>query len=346
MTTIKITESDVLALFDSRYEGQREFDKLDASDGTIDGVYYPKKARQRARARVREGGFDELEKIGQELESVELALQKAESKKARSVDKFRAAAEIAAEAVGRAAGGLKFSVPETTREYPERFVAVNMVREDATLPLLEVLREVQAGTVPYRSENPDKEAKYETRYETVDLEVLYHEWIAVRDANAVPLQNRADTFRSTNYDEYMRLNDEAHRIMDDAEARIFGKYGFSLSDYSYNPRYSNKRTVERRVRVEPPKFTYDERVPAAETILRKAEADPAYRRELTAHLADTAKLAVLLSVGSFDAYSLPAAQKELREDLVKLEKAHGFYASPLEVPDAVREITRDAIYNR
>lgn len=171
---------------------------------------------------------------------------------------------------------------------------LNLFQRYIATPIVQAIKGVQKGTLVYQRENPDKAAKVKERYEDVNVRALYEQWKAHRDANAVPLQRRSYEIRNTNYAEYQRLNDEALRIMNAKERELFGPVGLDLvraSDIAYG---SGHISVKRSYVEQPQQFLFDERVPAAKTILDRARGDQAYRRKLASCLASPVKLAAFL----------------------------------------------------
>lgn len=307
--SLRITESDFIAA-----SGDRGlFQSLDQADGKADGVYRPREALKRAKKRVAEGGMDAYLRLREEHQGLRDALAGAKRKELAVQPAFAAAVELAEQAVAAGAAGLKLRLPEKTRAY--RSSGLSTLQRYVTEPLLAILKGVQAGSIAHVRDNPDRTPVQRTRYETVDLEVLHDRWIAVRDARSVPLQRQAEAVRNTNYAEYQRLNDEAMRIMNEAEAAIFGTRGFALRDFSYGWGDSNKRVVEVQEWETPPAKLYDQRVPAANTILRKAEARADYRAELNRLLEDSARLAVFLEIPSWQRSTLGELRSELRQDI-------------------------------
>ncbi|MCC7385910.1 MAG: hypothetical protein IT384_28940 [Deltaproteobacteria bacterium] len=317
---LRITESDFIAA-----SGDRElFRRLDRADGKADGVYRPREALKRAKKRVAEGGMDAYLGLQDEHRGLRDALAGAKRNGLAVQPAFAAAVELAEQAVAAGAAGLKLRLPAKTRAY--RSSGLSTLQRYVTDPLLAILKDVQAGSIPHVRDNPDRAPVQRTRYETVDLKALYDRWIAVRDARSVPLQRQAQAVRNTNYAEYQRLNDEARQIMNQAEAEIFGSRGFSLRDFSYRSGDSNQRVVEVQDWETPPAKLYDERVPAANTILRKAEARADYRAELTWLLEDSARLAVFLEIPSWQRSTLGELRSELRQDIDVLMSSAGLSA--------------------
>jgi hypothetical protein len=84
--------------------------------------------------------------------------------------------------------------------------------------------------------------------------------------------------------------------MKDKERQLFGSLGLSLTeacDIAYSP--SGTYSVKRTAMVQPPASVRDERVPAAKTILDRAQANPTYRRLLVTSLNNPTRLAAFLA---------------------------------------------------
>lgn len=315
-----------------------DFSRLDRADGKADGVYDPTAALKRAKARVATGGADAYARVQEEHRLLEAAV-KAAPKGGGTVAKFRAAEKLAKRAVREAEKGFRFQIPKGTREYHTSGLA--QFDRLVSQPLLDVLRQVRAGALPYERDNPDRTPIAKEGYRQVNLDELYQQWAVERDARAVPLQRQAGEVWNTNYGEYTRLNAEAAQIMKDAEGRIFGQHGLSLADHSFSRGANNVRRIPITTYETPPAKLYDERVPAAETILGKAEKNRGYREELSRLLKDGARLAVLLNIPAWQTSKFTPVQAELRKDLETLmghARLHVGFAR-----DAAEDVQREVL---
>jgi hypothetical protein len=218
---------------------------------------------------------------------------------------------------------------------------LNLFQRYVATPIVQTLKGVQKGTLVYQRENPDKTAKVKERYEDVNVRALYDQWTAHRDAYAVPLQRRSYEVRNTNYGEYQRLNDEAMRIMNAKERELFGPVGLDLiraSDIAYG---SGHISVKRSYVEQPPQHLFDERVPAAKTILDRASTDQSYRRKLASCLASPVKLAAFLD--DYNNHPSPwgtarlNTNQQLYSDLSKLMGKAVTWSGPDLIRGAARE---------
>ena len=320
--TLKLTESDVLIAYGHDFaEGRSVFEKLDASDGKVDGAYHPNKSRTRARGRVRAKGFDAIAEMRVEREGLDTVLRHARQTKLASVDRIARAVAAADEAIARGIDAFKFEVPTETAEYGYRNEEdLSDYRSAVTMRVMETLREVQAGRMVEQGHTPERIRK--TRFERVDLRPAIKKWEAERDRRATPLQRKAYEIQISGYkagggwEEAERLNNEAERIMDEAKERFFGPTGFTFDDYIRSGPIQERR-IEYCEDAPPPEDPTTP-VQAAKAILGKAEADPRYRRTLKWYLEDSARLATLMnSVG----WSQDSLTGEIALDIYALLKA-------------------------